>query len=342
MERTHKKSPDLYHLPKVSIVVIGFNEAKNLYKTFQAIASMNYPQDKLEIIYVDSGSTDGSVELSRQYVDKFFVEAIHPTPARNRNRGLIEAKYDIVHFVDGDVIIDKEYLRNAVSLFIEKDVHAVVGQLDEQRPNVYNKMASLSNALLKEGYTHLTATGATYLKSALLSINGYDERISRGEEIEIGGRFNKAGFKVWCTNNKMGSHNFDITNLWQYVKRYEANARSSVRIALMRGDSKYFTSAKHLIQRQTIKGSLFVMFLLVTLYFESVWPLILFLLVAWMLRNRGFFMKSFKRAPFLVMARSVIDLLFFWMWWYGYFIELINYLTKKSNTFFELEKMNFN
>ena len=100
--------------PQISIIVIGRNEEKNLNATFTAINNINYPKDKYEIIYVDTNSTDKSVEIANTYTDKVFVEKRKwSTPGLARNRGLIEAKYDIIHFIDGDLklikIIKKSY-----------------------------------------------------------------------------------------------------------------------------------------------------------------------------------------------------------------------------------------
>ena len=59
-------------VPDISIVVIGLNEGKNLHDTFTAIREMDYPQEKLELIFVDTGSSDHSVEIAGEFTDKVF------------------------------------------------------------------------------------------------------------------------------------------------------------------------------------------------------------------------------------------------------------------------------
>jgi len=110
------------YLPPVSISVIGYNEAKNLNQTFTAIRKINYPTDRIELIYIDSGSSDNSIGIAKLYCDKYFIENQFPTAARNRNRGLIECKNDIIHFIDGDIIIDPDYLKFAVEKLLEGEV----------------------------------------------------------------------------------------------------------------------------------------------------------------------------------------------------------------------------
>ncbi|MFW5879979.1 MAG: glycosyltransferase, partial [bacterium] len=263
-------------LGNVSIVVIGFNEAENLDKTFRAVKNMNYPGNLIETIYVDSGSTDNSVFIAKKYTDKVFIEDKFPSPGRNRNRGLLEAQYDIVHFIDGDVIIHTDYLKNIVPLFEKKAVHAIVGQLDEQNPTIYNRLAALSNVEKKEGYTKFTSTGATYLRSALLSVDGYDERIRRGQESELGERFRKAGYRIWCTRHKMGSHNFGVNSLWDYLKKYELNATSMFQLALLKGDSFYIKSARKKILKQVVKLVVFAIIVGLSIYCNSIILLLTF------------------------------------------------------------------
>ncbi|WP_156804346.1 glycosyltransferase family 2 protein, partial [Rhodanobacter fulvus] len=56
------------NFPSVSIVIVNLNGKHHLHDCFQSIQRLNYPKDKIEVILVDNGSTDGSVE----YVSKKF------------------------------------------------------------------------------------------------------------------------------------------------------------------------------------------------------------------------------------------------------------------------------
>src|SRR6056297_1611615 len=125
-------------LPPVSIVVIGRNESDNLDHTFHAIRSMNYPQPKLELIYVDTDSSDNSVEIASRYTDKVFEEhSVWPSSGLARNRGIKEASHEIIHFIDGDIAIDPDYLKNAVREISEPGVEAVTGYFTERDVNSY-------------------------------------------------------------------------------------------------------------------------------------------------------------------------------------------------------------
>jgi glycosyltransferase involved in cell wall biosynthesis len=330
---------DIFNYKQLSIVVIGYNEAKNLENTFQAIKNMNYPQEKLDVIYVDSGSKDISLEIARKYTDNIYVEDKYPSAGRNRNRGLIEAKNEIVHFIDGDVIIEKNYLRNIITLFEEKGVHAIVGQLEEQSPSFFNRIAALSNANKKEGYTNSTSTGATYLRTSLLSVNGYDERIRRGQETELGERFKEAGFKIWCTRHKMGSHNFSLNSIWDYAKKYTIDAKTLFQLAILKGDSRFYYNARIQIFKATIKLFACLASIILSVYFEAVWILISYILIATLSRNKTYFKRHFKKTPGLVFYRTLIDFFLIFLWWFALFKESFSYLFNKSNRlYYSLKK----
>ena len=206
-------------LPPISVVVIGFNEAQHLYACFDAILASNYPEGNMELIYVDSGSTDYSVDIANKYTSSVYIEPEWPTAARNRNRGLIESKNHIVHFIDGDIVIDPDYLRFAVEKLLEGDVQVVCGYLEEKSIKGLGKILLHDYGNRKPGLIDAPGAGGTFIKSALVKVNGWDERIPRGEETEIGERLYKAGYKIWYLNKRMGIHDFGVKNISQFLKK---------------------------------------------------------------------------------------------------------------------------
>ena len=123
------------------VVVIGRNEGERLRRCLRSLSAP-------EVVYVDSGSTDGSVQWARDYgVNTIELEANLPfTAARARNAGfrrLRELKPEVayVQFVDGDCELIEGWLQHA-SAFLDThaDVAAVTGQLLERDPeqSIYN------------------------------------------------------------------------------------------------------------------------------------------------------------------------------------------------------------
>jgi hypothetical protein len=255
----------------------------------------------------------------------------------------MEAEYDIVHFIDGDVILDSDYLRKIVRFFNVKKVQAVVGQLEEQKPNIYNRLAALMNVGKKAGYAQLTSTGATFLRKPLLSIDGYDERIGRGEESELGERFRKAGYKIWCTEYRMGSHHFGILNIWQYVQKYKKNACSQVQLALFDDNNSYFKTARKRFSNQLIKLILMAAIISYSVWSGKWWLTMLILSMEVINRNKWMIKRHYRSAPFLLSCDLCINLVFYWLWWYGFFQEVYRYFfDKQSKKFYGISKMKLN
>src|ERR1700712_4441479 len=74
-------------LPRIGVVVIGRNEGGRLRACLASVLTMNYPASLLDVIYVDSSSTDGSVALAESMGVRTIVLEGPTTAARGRNAG---------------------------------------------------------------------------------------------------------------------------------------------------------------------------------------------------------------------------------------------------------------
>src|SRR5690606_37288665 len=121
--------------PPISVVVIGINVSATIGPCLKAIQDCGYPQKLLEVIYVDGGSKDNSVEIARQFPSVRIIGLAQkrPTPGRGRNAGWRSASHDLVYFVDGDTLMSKKWLALAPK-FLVGDVVAVVGRGREVEP----------------------------------------------------------------------------------------------------------------------------------------------------------------------------------------------------------------
>jgi glycosyltransferase involved in cell wall biosynthesis len=317
-------------LPFVSIVVIGLNEEANLDACFQSIINSNYPAGKTEIIYVDSGSKDSSVRVAQKYTTRIYIEAICPSPARNRNRGLIESKYDIVHFIDGDIVMDKDYLEAAINKLLEGEVQCVFGRLEEKSVKGLNKILLHVYGDYKEGIIDAPGAGGTFIKKALIEVNGWDERIPRGEETEIGERLRQSGFKIWFKDQKMGIHDYNIINFSQYLRKQINEGVSDGQASIIKNESSYFKRI-----RLSVKKNLYSHFLMITLVIFSVMtgyyiliPLTIFAFVIFLFYKYRIHRKITN--PDTVQAYVLSNLTRSWHL-YGYFKFRLKYLMLPSN-----------
>jgi len=144
----HKSLPfDPEYKPTVSFVVPAKNEGDNIRETLLKFGEVNYPKDKIEIITINDGSTDNTLEEMRKakeiLADKIEnIEVIDWEVNRGKRHGMAEGIYrstgDIVLFVDSDSFIDKDCVTHLVKYFSIKEVGAVSGHTD-----VYNRNTNL-------------------------------------------------------------------------------------------------------------------------------------------------------------------------------------------------------
>jgi glycosyltransferase involved in cell wall biosynthesis len=101
----------------VSVVIPAYNEQRYILRCIDSLLQQTYK--KLEIIFIDDGSTDCTRELLKaaakrhSHIKVFFRN--HGGPGAARNYGAKKAKGDILVFVDADMVFDKNYLKTLVA-----------------------------------------------------------------------------------------------------------------------------------------------------------------------------------------------------------------------------------
>jgi cellulose synthase/poly-beta-1,6-N-acetylglucosamine synthase-like glycosyltransferase len=124
---------DPEYRPKVTIIVPTYNEASLIRRKLNDVASQDYPKELVEIIVVDSASTDGTPSIVREWVEsrrEFKVilveEGVRRGKAFSLNNALRFASGEVVVVTDADSLwISRDTLANALSWFSDSRVGAV-------------------------------------------------------------------------------------------------------------------------------------------------------------------------------------------------------------------------
>ncbi len=109
------------HLPKVSIIIPALNAEKYLPACFASLRALDYPREKIEMILVDNGSTDGTPKITREN-GVIFLDGRGMKVSGLRNLGARNARGEILAFVDADCLVGRDWIKNAVPYFEKKDV----------------------------------------------------------------------------------------------------------------------------------------------------------------------------------------------------------------------------
>lgn len=307
------------NLPQVSIVVIGHNEGENLHQCFTAIENLNYPAKKMEVIYVDSKSTDNSMKIASKYTNNIYkVGSIWPTAGEAFNKGIKESTSDYVHITAGDIFLDKDYLIKAINFLINNEpIQAVTGYFEEKNPSGYNKLISFRREEdnIHKGKLVETPNGGTFKKYALLEINGYDERIKKGQETELGKRFREAGFKIWHIPTRQGMHDFGINSIGDLAKRNFNNGKSSGHLLFLsfkEGNNESFYNNKQSALKTIVINSVLlfgILMLLVDFYISLSVILAFFLYYPIKVLFKREYSKNYKKYKLLMGYMSLITFL---------------------------------
>ncbi|MBP0005046.1 MAG: glycosyltransferase [Cyanobacteria bacterium SBC] len=119
------------HLPICSFVVVNYNGLRHLKPCFEALQQLDYPSDRINVVMVDNGSRDGSIE----YVDRLFpeVRAVSNTAnnfARALNLGVRLSKGEYIVFLNNDAQLQPQWLKELVQyLDGHSDVGAAAGKI---------------------------------------------------------------------------------------------------------------------------------------------------------------------------------------------------------------------
>ncbi|MCW8966769.1 MAG: glycosyltransferase family 2 protein, partial [Candidatus Pacearchaeota archaeon] len=103
-------------MTKLSIVIPVYNEEKYIGKCLESLNKQTYKN--FEIIIIDDGSTDKTVEIIKKF-DVHLIKGKHKGTAFSRNLGAKSAKGEILIFIDADMTFDKDYLKNLIKPILE-------------------------------------------------------------------------------------------------------------------------------------------------------------------------------------------------------------------------------
>lgn len=210
-------------LNDVGLVVIGRNEGERLRVCLASVVGV-VPL----VVYVDSGSTDGSVALARGMGAHVVALDIRQpfTAARARNAGFqallaLSPNVQYVQFVDGDCEVVGGWLAAAAVFLAQHPTYAVVcGRRRERYPerSVYNRLCD-AEWNTPVGDTKACGGDAMMRVVPLRAVGGYWDDLIAGEEPELCVRLREAGWKIRRLDHEMTLHDAAMRDWHQWWRR---------------------------------------------------------------------------------------------------------------------------
>jgi GT2 family glycosyltransferase len=204
---------------KIGIVVIGRNEGQRLVRCLGSI------DGAYETVYVDSGSTDGSVatalESNARVVELDMTRPFTAARARNAGRSALSAECTFVQFIDGDCVLQPGWLDTArTALRDDSTLAAVFGRRREVAPetSLFNWLCDLEWAV-PSGPANYFGGDVMIRARALDRAGGYPSEMIAGEEPDLSLRLRKAGWTIACLPAEMTLHDAALTQFGQWWRR---------------------------------------------------------------------------------------------------------------------------
>lgn len=208
----------------IGIVAIGRNEGDRLKVSLSAAVATG----DAVVVYVDSGSTDGSVAWARSIgVHVVELDLARPfTAARARNEGFAalmiqNASIEFVQFIDGDCELRPDWIDTALTEFrVKSRAAAVCGRRRERFPDatIYNKLCDIEwNTPV--GLAKACGGDAMFRAKAFAEVGGFNADIIAGEEPELCVRLRQTGWEIWRIDAEMTLHDAAMTRIGQWWKR---------------------------------------------------------------------------------------------------------------------------
>lgn len=277
----------------ISVVIPAYNEVHTLPDCLKALALQTLLPD--EVIVVDDGSSDGTVEVTRQPGVK-VIQQSHQGPAAARNLGARQARGDLILFTDADCQPDREWVAQMVAPFSDPQVVGVKGAYRCRENRVVPRFvqqeyeSKYARMVRQPGIDFIDTYSAGYRREVFFQNEGFDPALMKLQDQEFSFRLARKGYRLVFAPQARVYHRHDL-NLGEYMRR-----KFSIgywKAFMLRWLPEKAFSDSHTLPSQRWQILLFGLAIL-AIGLSFIWPLALWLALASLL----FFFAS--AIPFLV------------------------------------------
>lgn len=223
--------------PKVSIIVAAYNSQDTIEECLKSILALNYPTDFFEVIVMDGGSKDSTVEIAERFPVKVVSIRLNAPAAYNYATKI--ASYPILGFIDADAKVEDEWLNKLAPHLAEPKVAGVSGSIEtwnHENPWARSIGYELKNRYQRIGkYTGRIATMNLLLKKAVIDeAGGWDEKLPSQYDTDLGFRISAKGYKIAYEPNAVCYH-FNRPTLSTYYRQQLQYGKNTLKLYFKHG-----------------------------------------------------------------------------------------------------------
>ena len=262
-----------------SIVIPLYNKQESIRKTIESVLDQDF-QD-FEIVIVDDGSTDASVEKVLEVQDERIRLLRKPNGGVSsaRNRGIKEARFEWIAFLDGDDLWSPTHLTEIIRMmnkYPQNMIYATSFKFSDDR-KVFRHTRQEEISIVRDYFREalkepILWTGIVVLNRCCFSeVKTFNTKLSRGEDVDLWGRLARrydivkstritATYRIEAENRSDKQYNLERSSLYhyeidffskdEYGEYLKKNIRKYLKAFLRRGD---FRTILRLIKRYNFK-----------------------------------------------------------------------------------------
>jgi len=219
--------------PAISIVIPARNEGKRIARCLEALRHQSLDSNKYEVIVVDDGSHDNTADVAVCHGARVVRQSGNGASAA-RNRGIDEARGEIILFTDADCIPDTHWIEKLSAPLAQGDVQGAVGRVTSGQSHW---VAAMIQVELNERYSRMgqheridfVSSGNCGFRRPLLCSNRFDESFRWAEDLELSFRLAKGGNRMVFVADALVEHAHP-ESLFAYLRRKFSYASYAPRI----------------------------------------------------------------------------------------------------------------
>lgn len=229
-------------LPTISVILPTFNAAKYLVRCLESIEMQDYPKNKIEVIVIDGGSKDATLEIAKKYKTKILFNPFRDCD-EGKSIGLKQAKGEIIALIDSDnELSSPKWFRKMIQPLLEdKTIFGVASpwltRKDDPLINQYETLIKIADPLArcfhpkmeiikKKNYIVyrtklgdtpvIGANGFLWRKGVIDAVGGYENKF---EEVNFIARVIQGGYLSYAEVKDAGIYHYYCTSIPSYIKK---------------------------------------------------------------------------------------------------------------------------
>ncbi|MEO1857600.1 MAG: glycosyltransferase [Rubritalea sp.] len=232
-----------FPMPLISVIVCVYNGVQRVGGAVESLRNLNYPN--YEVLVVDDGSTDGTLELLEQFDFIRIIHSAHLGLSVARNSGASAAKGEILSYIDDDCEADRDYLYWLAKAYAANDWGACGGPNIPPPAEVEDEAVvacapgAPSHVMLSDVEAeHIPGCHLSVRKAVFDEIGGFGEQYwVAGDDVDFCWRLREAGYKIGFHGGSFVWHR-RRTNWKRYLKQQWGYGRAES--LLMESHPEYF------------------------------------------------------------------------------------------------------